>query len=172
MIEVSRAFHRLLLEAERWGVPVEFFDGKALPSRLKSPRGSGGILWLARTIAWRKDRCLDAHCSEFVHELNHILADQDPRHVDEVNGPMLFLDFLQHRRSKIPGWSAWMDFFYMPEEGLSVTWTELDSATKHTYLQASRAQALAFDLVDEHDRFTYRRGTLSRPHGYPKEHLR
>lgn len=142
---------------ERWGVPVV----SAGPVTHAAPYGyTGGIHWPTRTIVtpliaqqvetgrreWAWDGAL------LVHELSHVLVDENPDGVDEVESAMLALDYAGCRLLKL-GWSEWMSEY----EVAGRHWSLMSRQARADALAISRREARERGLLDERGRPTFRR---------------
>jgi len=150
----------------RWGVPVIHMDepGHRVPiaqlggQRVThdAPYGyAGGIHWPTRTIVTALDGSDTSPKWEgclLVHELSHVLVEQEPDEVDEVGSAMLALDYIGCRLHKL-AWSEWMEEY----EVNGRIWSMLSRQVRAEALAQSRAVAIHQGLLDEHGRPTYRR---------------
>lgn len=169
-------FAAVVRECKRWGVPLVWHaQRREFESlRCQSPTGQGAIEvrtdgpWRLHWSTQREDARAPLSAAELLHELIHIAVGIHPTEVDEVESPMLYLEWHTARRLRLTAWTEWMTDYGLPRGATSYrashptrrfdsTWGDASTHERHFWLTASREAAFAVHLVDTHGRPTYRK---------------
>lgn len=115
----------------------------------------GGIAYKQQAICLDMDDAYKANfASDALHELSHLLVRVPPNQVDEVQSPILWLDYAHHRMLKMlkREYRAFMDNFTLGEDDTSTgeyaDWWQEKAPQRAKLLAASRTEAERFDLVN------------------------
>ena len=133
-----------------------------------------GIHWPTRLIVGPLARTLtDADAWYLVHEISHVLINEDPDDVDEVHSAMIAMDYYAGQHIGLSGWESWMDDFALPEMAMvarrgvdevgdtpllrSCEWKDVDAEVQAHLLEQSLGHAIAKGLLTEDGTPTFNR---------------
>lgn len=147
---------RVLKYCEAWCVPVvgaspsptndDYHDG---------PTISSGIDWQTRTIFW--DPADTQHPDApgaLLHELSHILAGEDPQHVDEAASCMLAFEWFSHRYLKLRTWVNYQRNYQLTHMD---EWQYCTNREKHGFIVKSHIEAMKMRILTADGKPTFKR---------------
>lgn len=105
---------------------------------------SGGIYPAEATLA-----------RAMIHQAHHILMGGDLAQQDELQGPILALDYLAGRMLRLASWNRWMQSLPIPRKLLDREfseppfWTDLNRLEKRSFMQQSLRAARQQGYIDK-----------------------
>lgn len=155
-VPLDVGLNRVLEEARRWGLTVvrsvvPFHGADSLIHGVGIELGTSTLFVPEGPFYDESTPC------GVMHEISHILVQEDPWVVDEVGSGMLWIDYEAKRRLNLGGWTRWMRDYgvYTHLAPKKALWTELSAHEAWAVLQDSRRSAQEAGLVDAEGAPTY-----------------
>lgn len=169
MHTISEAFYRVMVYAYRMGVSIQWpvHDRRPLGPSIRIHMGDANSSYIVehKGYAWTPSRlvlhwCLrqntngDWDACHLVHEISHLLDGGCPEDANELDGPIMALDYYVIRHLRIPCAVAWMDQYELGDMS-EYSWRTAPPAVRRDVLQRSLKAAVERDLLDTNGRIQY-----------------
>lgn len=148
-------FRKTLNYIARWGIKAQKFFGENTDGLARAPSSRHGICWSERSIYWQlpKDYKEGYESCGLVHELSHVLVQQQASKIDEIHSPLLALDYYGVRYMRISGWKEWMENYL----DLKVYWPQYNTRTRGSLIRTSLHMAVQCGLLTPNGKPTFQR---------------